>query len=253
MRDARQSKSRSADARRWVVLRRRIGSVVAGALMVVVAGAAGPAQARDAEGAERVPEFDFGACPARAELPADADPGTWRCEAMEATGHLKVGGVDEPIDRPIRITFAEGRVDGAFRQVFGDMTAEPIRVGGSPLTLTPQYGGYSDFESDDVRRGELDLTFAVGLRGVPGGGHACAVGSDRDAVHLVLQDTDPTRVISEEPLVVAFGAEDRRFAVPCTSGCGPLGRVLDHRLDLPSPVGDNRISLDAVVGIRPYE
>ncbi|RFU87110.1 hypothetical protein DY218_08655 [Streptomyces triticagri] len=238
----------------WRGLCRRVLGVVVGALLVGVACVAGPAQARGgAEGGASAPEFDFGACPARAELPAGADPGTWRCEVMEATGHLKVGSVDEPIDRPIRITFAEGRVGGEFRQVFGELRSDPIPVGGSPLTLTPQYGGYADFESDSIRRGELDLKFAVGLRGVPTAGQHCAVGSDRDAVHLVLQDTDPTRVVSEDPLVVAFGAEDVRFAVPRTSGCGPLRGLLDRQLALPSPSGVNHISLDAMVGIRPYE
>ncbi|MEU1485601.1 hypothetical protein [Streptomyces sp. NPDC005752] len=231
---------------------RRFAHAAAGALIAGLALGAVPAH-----GAERAPllsEFDFSACPTVDELPAGADPGTWRCEVMHATGHLRMGAIDEPLTEPMKITFAEGRVHGEFRQVFGEMTAAPIRAGGTPLTLTPQYGGYSDFLSDDTRRGEFDIKFAIGsaygLPARPSSG--CSVGSDEDAVHLVLKDTDPTRVISTDPLVVAFGAQDAEFAAPGTSGCGPLSRALDRHLGLPSEAGANAFNMDVTVAIRPY-
>ncbi|MFC8077613.1 hypothetical protein ACFUN8_19000 [Streptomyces sp. NPDC057307] len=232
---------------------RRFASAAVGALLAGLALGATPAQG--AERAADPPVFDFSACPAAEELPAGADPGTWRCEVMHATGHLRMGDVDEPLTEPMKITFAEGRVDGEFRQVFGEMTAAPIRVGGTPLTLTPQYGGYSDFLSDDTRRGEFDIKFAIGSAyGPPArpSSSGCSVGSDKDAVHLVLKDTVPTRVISEDPLVVAFGAQDTDFAAPGTRGCGPLSRVLDRALGLPSAAGANAFDMDVTVGIRPY-
>ncbi|MEU1850025.1 hypothetical protein ABZ499_12295 [Streptomyces sp. NPDC019990] len=222
---------------------------------ILLAGLAlGAAPAHGAERAADLPEFDFSACPTVEELPTGADPGTWRCEVLHATGRLRMGAVDERLTEPMKITFAEGRVDGEFRQVFGDMTAEPIRVGGTPLTLTPRYGGYSDFLSDDTRRGEFDITFAIGwaprLSALPSSG--CSVGGEEDAIHLVLKDTDPTRVISKDPLVAAFGAQDAEFAAPGTSGCGPLGRVLDRALGLPSTAGANAFDMDVTVAIRPY-
>ncbi len=232
---------------------RRFASAAAGAL---IAGLAlGVAPAHGAEHAADLPEFDFSACPTVDELPAGADPGTWRCEVMLATGHLRMGTIDEPITEPMKITFAEGRVNGEFRQVFGEMTAAPIRAGRTPLTLTPQYGGYSDFLSDDTRRGEFDIKFAIGavhglLPARPSS--RCSVGSDEDAVHLVLKDTEPTRVISTDPLVVTFGAQDVEFAAPRTSGCGPLGRVLDRALGLPSAAGANAFTMDVTVAIRSY-
>ncbi|MEV7196237.1 hypothetical protein AB0N81_31200 [Streptomyces sp. NPDC093510] len=231
---------------------RRFASAAAGALLVGLALGAGPAHG--AERASDLPEFDFSACPTVDELPAGADPGAWRCEVMHATGHLRMGTVDEPLTEPLKITFAEGRVDGEFRQVFGEITAAPIRVAGTPLTLTPQYGGYSDFLSDDTRRGEFDIKFALGsayrLPALPSSD--CSVGTDEDAVHLVLKDTVPTRVISKDPLVVAFGAQDAEFTAPKTSGCGRLGRVLDRTLGLPSTAGANTFDMDVTVGIRPY-
>ncbi|MDX2294122.1 MULTISPECIES: hypothetical protein [Streptomyces] len=231
---------------------RRFTRAAAGALIAGLALGAAPAQG--VEQSTDLPEFDFSACPAVDELPAGADPGTWRCEVMHATGHLRMGGVDEPLTEPMKITFAEGRVDGEFRQVFGKMTAAPIRVGRSPLTLTPQYGGYADFLSDDSRRGEFDITFAIGTaHGLPAFVKSgCAVGSDEDAVHLVLKDTVPTRVISKDPLVVTFGAQDAEFAAPGTSGCGPAGRALDRVLGLPSAAGANVFRMDVTVAMRPY-
>lgn len=226
----------------------------AAAVTLLAALALGTAPAHGAQRAADLPEFDFSACPTADELPAGADPGTWRCEVMHATGHLRMGAVDEPLTEPMKITFAEGRVDGEFRQVFGQMTAAPIRIADTPLTLIPQYGGYSDFLSDDSRRGEFDIKFAIGrAHGLPAlPWPHCSVGSDEDAIHLVLKDTHPTRVISKDPLVVTFGAQDMEFAAPGTDGCGPLRRTLDRTLDLPSPTGANTFDMDVTVAIQPY-
>jgi len=216
------------------------------------AAAAGPVQADAGAGPDLsadARQLGFSDCPSLSELPEGADPAKWRCEAMTATGHLSLGRVEVPIDRPLAITFAEGRVDGEFRQVFGAMAATPLRVRGTPLSITPRYGGYSDFESNDERRGELDLTFRISGPGVPRG---CSIGTDAAPVHLVLKETDPSRVVSPDPLIVAFGVADNRFAAPGTSGCGLLGPVLDKALRLPAPAGVNGIDLDARVALRSY-
>ncbi|MFH8371779.1 hypothetical protein [Streptomyces sp. NPDC018031] len=215
------------------------------AVVAVCALAAGLGAVSGQAGAAE-PESGFEACP---RLPAGADPAAWRCEVMSATGHLSIGRFDEPIAVPITVTFAEGRMNGEFHQVFGELTASPIRAGRTPLTLTPVYAGYSDFLSTDERRGELDLGFKLSGPALPPG---CAIGSDADPVHLVLKDTEPTKVISEKPLIVTFGARDIAFTAPRTSGCGRLGPALDKVLGLPSPSGSNAIDLDATVALRSY-
>ncbi|WP_245996289.1 hypothetical protein [Streptomyces armeniacus] len=217
-------------------------SVTAGATAGVTTGAVAGADTAVAAGP---PGSPFAACPARAELPEGADPAAWRCEVMTATGHLTVGRIDVPIAEPMRVTHAEGRIDSEFHQVFGGMAAEPIRVPHTPLSVTPQYAGAFDFHSDDQRMGELDVKFRIS-----GPGWArwrdCSIGNDADAVHLVLKAEGkggPGKVPH---------AVDNTFAVPGTSGCGRLGRVLDAALDLPSPAGENRISLEGDRVIRSY-
>ncbi|MEO3750549.1 hypothetical protein [Streptomyces sp. B6B3] len=215
----------------------------------VAAGAvAGPASA--AASTPAPPGFSFDACPTRAELPAGADPAAWRCEAMLATGRLTLGRLDEPIEAPMTLTFAEGTIDGEFGQVFGELTAEPLRIGHTPWSLTTRYGGFSDFESNDERRGELALTFDVSGLGLPPG---CSIGTEAEPIRLVLRETEPTAVVSPDPLVVSFGVADERFAAPRTSGCGPLGRLLDAVLGLPAPAGTNALDLDAEVALRSYD
>ncbi|MDQ0776955.1 hypothetical protein QF026_005421 [Streptomyces aurantiacus] len=234
---------------------RRLVMTLSAVALAVCAGAATSATAVSARAGTHAgagagaQNHGFQDCPALSELPEGADPAKWRCEAMTAVGHLTLGRVDVPIERPLAITFAEGTDDGEFRQVFGAMAAAPLRVRGTPLSITPRYGGYSDFQSDDERRGELDLTFRISGPGVPPG---CSIGSEADPVHLMLRETDPPEVVTPVPLVVAFGVEDSRFEAPRVSGCGRLGAVLDKVLGLPSPVGGNSIELDARVAMRSY-
>lgn len=217
------------------------------ALTLGAGAAAGPAHAAGA--APTVRGADFGACPALSVLPEGADPAAWRCEAMTAVGHLTLGRIDQSLGGAMAITFAEGTVDGEFHQVFGGMTAVPVRVRGMPLAITPRYAGYFDFQSNDERRGELDLTFRLSGPAVPSG---CSIGTDADPVRLVLKETKASTVVSQDPLLVAFGVADNRFTAPRTSGCGRLGPVLDRVLRIPSPAGANSLDLDARVSFRSY-
>ncbi|MGY0059942.1 hypothetical protein ACWY4P_25925 [Streptomyces sp. LZ34] len=217
-------------------------SRIASALLALALGAGlatagvGQAHATTPQG----PASGFEACP---ELPPKADPAAWRCEVMSATGHLTLGRIDVPIDEPMTVTHAEGRIDGEFAQVFGALSAEPIAVPGTRLTITPRYAGYFDFHTNAERLGELDLKFAVSGPGLPSG---CSIGRDTDAVHLVLKTPDGGGPGATPSI------EDTRFAAPRTSGCGPRGRVLDRFLRLPSSSGKNAIHLDGERAVRSY-
>ncbi|SFP33196.1 hypothetical protein SAMN05421810_102286 [Amycolatopsis arida] len=196
--------------------------------------------------ASPLPEFDFTDCPT---LPAGADPARWRCEVLVSTGTLRISRREVPL-RAMRLTFAEGRLDGRYAQVFGSLVAEPSPVPWLPgVTLRPRYAGHSDFESNDERKGEIDLAFTV--RG-PLPGASCAIGSEVEPVHSEIQQVGETELLSPDPPVLRFRSVDERLALPATTGCGPLARLLDHRLGLPSPSGRNSLRQVTLVGLRPY-
>ncbi|RSD13436.1 hypothetical protein [Amycolatopsis eburnea] len=193
--------------------------------------------------ADELPTFDFSDCPAP---PANADPGTWRCEAFVSQGKLTIHGTELPLGE-MRLTFSEGRVNGEYAQVFGALRHEPVRVPGlAGTTLQLHYGGYSDFQSNDERRGELDV-YAT-LRH-PLLGKDCRIG----VIHTVVHDDPavPPTVLSTNPTTVHFGVVDRDLAVPATTGCGPLGRLVDRRLGLPSPSGENTFHQTTYVRYKP--
>lgn len=181
--------------------------------------------------AEELPTFDFTDCPAP---PANADPGTWRCEAFVSQGKLTIGERELPLGE-IRLTFSEGQVNGQYAQVFGTLRHAPVTVPGlAGTTLQLHYGGYSDFQSNDERRGELDVHATLRhplLR------KDCALG----VLHTVVHDDPavPPTVISKNPPTVHLDVVDPDLALPATHGCGVLGLLVDRRLGLPSPSGRN--------------
>jgi len=180
--------------------------------------------------ADELPAFDFTGCPAP---PANADPSTWRCEAFVSQGKLTIGAQEIPLGE-MRLTFSEGRVNGQYAQVFGELRHEPVRVPGlAGTTLQLRYGGYSDFQGNDERRGELDV-YAV-LRH-PLLRTECSIGTAAAPLHTVVHDDPalPPTVISKNPPTFHFGVVDPDLALPATQGCGPLGKLVDRKLGLPS-------------------
>lgn len=215
----------------------RLAATVA-AVAALVGLAAAPAAA--------TPEFTFADCPT--VLPTGADPAKWRCEEMAATGTVQFGTLPT-LDLPmLRMTFAEGTLDGHFAQTFGALRAEPVRIPRSHLSLRFQYGGFSDFQSNDQRMGEVHLKLAVEGFGVPS---TCTIGTDAEPIRFVVKRQTPTEVVSTNPLVVRFSIADTAFTVPRSSGCGPFRRMIDKRLGLPSTEG-NSLVLHNRVGIRGY-
>ncbi|MEV7553508.1 hypothetical protein AB0N89_28175 [Amycolatopsis sp. NPDC089917] len=194
-----------------------------------------------------VPDFDFSACPAP---PAGADPGTWRCEAFVSQGVLTIGERDIPLGE-MRLTFSEGEVDGKYAQVFGELRHAPARIKdafGASMQL--KYGGYSDFLSNDERRGELDIYAVLRHPLLP---RECTIGTRDAPLHSVVEDDPavPFEVISQNPTTVKFGVVDTQIAVPRTTGCGPLSPVADHLLGLPSASGKNTFKQVTYVRFKP--
>jgi hypothetical protein len=200
-----------------------------------------------AASADELPTFDFTDCPAP---PANADPGTWRCEAFVSQGKLTIDGQEIPLGE-VRLTFSEGRINGQYAQAFGALRHAPARVPGLPgTTIQLRYGGFSDFQSNDERRGELDV-YAV-LKN-PLLGKDCSIGTAAKPLHTVVQDDPaiPPTVISQNPMTAHFGVVDANLALPATQGCGPLGTLVDSRLGLPSPSGENTFHQTTYVQYKP--
>ncbi|WP_436492043.1 hypothetical protein [Actinokineospora sp. HUAS TT18] len=188
------------------------------------------------------PEFSFADCPT---IPAAADPKAWRCEEMAATGTIRLGRLPTLDAGTLRLTFAEGRLDGKFAQTFGKLRADEIPVPRSHLRLRLEYAGYADFESNDERMGELHLNLAVTGPLIP---ETCEIGP----IRFITQRTAPTEVVTTDPLVVKFAIADNTFTAPNASGCGPFDKMINQRFGLPSQAGESSLRLATRVGIRSY-
>jgi hypothetical protein len=156
----------------------RCGSVVALACTALIGFASVVAQQASADpdpASDPLPTFDFVDCPS---LPAGADPGLWRCEVLMSSGTFRFGDLSEQPTGAMRLTFAEGRLDGKFAQVFGALRAEPTPVPGGllgipgtdthnpklRLDLRIEYAGYSDFLSVGDRMGSSTSSSASSPR-----------------------------------------------------------------------------------------
>jgi hypothetical protein len=180
-----------------------------------------------------------------------------------SSGTIKFGTIAEQSTGPMRMTFAEGRMDGEFAQVFGALRAEPTRVPGGLLGIPGtdrhnpllrmdmriEYAGFADFLSDGDRMGEQHLKIRVISKLLP---KTCTIGSDQDPIEFKPTRTSGPDVISENPPVLRFGIEDRAFGVPRARGCGAFDHFVNRRFGLPAPVGANAITLDTLVGLKGY-
>ncbi|MEC3980701.1 hypothetical protein [Amycolatopsis sp. H20-H5] len=225
----------------------RLSQLVAAGVAATAVTLALSVPAAAAPAPEPLPTFDFADCPA---LPATADPGTWRCEAFVSQGSLTFGRVGKMELGEIRLTFAEGRINGQYAQVFGALRHEPARIPGLPgATLRLRYGGYSDFLSDDRRRGELGFYAELRHPLLPKG---CAIANPADPVVAVVHDEGTPTVVSDNPKTIKFSVYDEDLALPAARGCGPLAPLLNHWLGLPSPSGTVRFEEHTYVRYQQY-
>jgi hypothetical protein len=218
------------------------------AAVLATAGLLLPAQIA---AADEVPPFSYADCPRT--LPPGADPAAWRCEVLisDATGTFgALGGIQ--LGRQ-RLTFAEGRLNGHYAQVFGALRAEPTTVPGGlfgkgliPLAFQVQYAGASDFNG----LGFVSLKLKVISPLLP---RTCFIGTDSDPMMVRPESrTDPVPV-GDKPGVFLATIKDTRFAIPRSSGCGLFTSVVEHRFGLPAAPGRNEITLPTYTSIKQYD
>jgi hypothetical protein len=117
------------------------------------------------------------------------------------------------------------------------------------LSLQPEYGGRSDFYSVGSSMGLFTLRFRVLSPLLP---RTCVIGAGDTPVELRLQRVGDSRVISRNPPVIVFDAEDTTFTAPLTEDCGPLNRLVGSRLGLPAATG-NAMRLSASYTFTTYD
>jgi hypothetical protein len=173
-----------------------------------------------------------------------------------SSGTATIGSVADQPTGALRMTFAEGRLNGEYAQTFGALRAEPTRVPGgllgtgdrNPLLrmdIRLEYAGYADFLSVGDQMGEQHLKVRVISPLLP---PTCTVGSDQDPIVLKPVRTSGPDVISTDPPVLRFTIEDKAFAVPKAHGCGPLDRVVNKRFHASS----GTMALTTMVGLKNY-
>jgi hypothetical protein len=235
-------------------------ATVAALASTALIGLASVAPAAAAPASDPLPTFDFADCPA---IPDGADPARWRCEVLMSSGTIRFGNLAEQDTGAMRMTFAEGQLDGRFAQVFGALRAEPTRVPGGLLGIPGsdernpllrmdiriEYAGFADFLSDGDRMGEQHLKVRVLSPLLP---RTCAIGGDQDPIRFRPVRTSGPDVISDDPPVLRFAIADTEFAVPKARGCGALDHVVNRRFGVPAAGGANAITLDTLVGLRSY-
>ncbi|ALG12000.1 hypothetical protein AOZ06_38615 [Kibdelosporangium phytohabitans] len=228
--------------------------------VVALTAAAAMASLSQSASAQTVPPFDFSDCP---KIPAGADPALWRCEVLMSTGTIKIGGLAGQPLGAMRLTFAEGTLDGKFAQVFGSLRAEPSRVPGGLLGIPGsdernpllrldtriEYAGFADFLSVGDRMGEQHLKLRVSSPLLPS---TCTIGGDKDPIKFKPLRTSGPDVVSPNPPTAKFTMQDSEFAVPRARGCHGLERLLDKRFGLPSAPGANSMMMTTLVQMKYY-
>lgn len=251
-----------------------------GLTVLAVAAFGGPATAGAAAEEPLPPGLtDFSQCP---DLPEGANPDFWICNVVEVTGgKLQMGKIDQPLDQPLRLVYANG-FDPVTLEGFvlpAQLEAAPLTLPGGvlglqPLGKLPLLGVKATPELVDL---ELPGT-AVRLKlkihvDNPLLGKRCTIGTDEDplTLNLTIGTTDPPPPnepisgsvvgVSYDPAtltnIVKATVVDNAFAVPAAQHCGPLGLdlltpLVNARSGLPSPAGTNTAVMKQYAASRTY-
>ncbi|WP_329381344.1 hypothetical protein OG625_17115 [Streptomyces sp. NBC_01351] len=251
----------TTEQRPQATLRRTAAGIAFAAVLGAAAfTATGTAEAAEAPAPSAAPAYDFSDCPA---IPAGVDATHWKCEVLTATGSLTLGNRTLPELAPMTITHAEGPLpDGSKGQVWGALRGGPTTVPGGilggpagahnprmALSLQPEYGGRSDFYSVGNNMGLFTLRFRAVSPALPDG---CVIGGGDTPIEFRLKRSGSSQWISKTPPIIKFDAYDDTFTVPAATDCGPLGGLLNTRLDLPAATG-NSITLSAHYTFKTYD
>jgi hypothetical protein len=179
-----------------------------------------------------------------------------------STGTVKFGGLAEQQAGNMRLTFAEGQLDGKFAQVFGALRAEPARVPGGllgipgsdnpllRLDLRIEYAGFADFQSVGDNMGEQHLKVRLLSPLLP---DTCTIGSNQDPIKFKPIRTSGPDVIFPDPTVLRFTIEDKQYSVPKAHNCRGLDSLVNRRFDLPAAPGTNKMAFTTLVGLKGYK
>jgi hypothetical protein len=224
-------------------MRKLMAAVLAAATLLLPAGVA----AADDE----VPPFSYADCPA--QLPPGADPAQWRCEVLITNGTGRFGALGQIQLGRQRLTFAEGKLNGEYAQVFGALRAEKTTVPGGlfgngliPLAFQVQYAGASDFYG----LGFVSLKLKVISPLLP---RTCFIGTDSDPMTVRPESRTNPVPVEGHPGVYFATIKDTRFAIPRAHGCGPLTSVIERRFGVPAAAGTNEITLPTYTSIKQYD
>ncbi|OLT14273.1 hypothetical protein BJF79_19225 [Actinomadura sp. CNU-125] len=249
--------------------------------MLGMAGLVAPAAPAVAD-EEAIPEFSFEDCPA---LPEGADPLFWGCTVAEITGgRLKLGGIDQEIEQPITMVYANGFDVHTFEQtvIWQSLESEPLRVEGGILGIPgsdflpimqihaqPQIAGELELNPDQgASRVRMRPHMKISVQN-PLLGDSCTIGTDENPITIDLGDapTDPPppnepisgtpfEVVQTTPFVVnKTTMVDNAFAVPKSSNCGPFGwfnGIVDWQAGLPSAAGNNTAVFEIYAATKSY-
>lgn len=238
-----------------------IAGMAAGvASLTAVLGLTAAAPAHAADNVYHPSAADFTDCPA---LPAGALQDTWTCFAMTAlNGTVQLNTRGAHLDRPLRITVAQGTMaGGAKKAVFGGLRESgpyPMIAGivGTPFEAPDPNGWKVQFYGTPTIEPGALAPKMYGLKARIIGDElsdTCFIGSDSEPVIVrpQLQWMVPALI---DGVVVARVQTDSIFGMPNALGCGGPAAMLkvNALMNLPAPATADKLTVHWAIRSRDY-
>ncbi|GLZ10208.1 hypothetical protein Acsp04_04430 [Actinomadura sp. NBRC 104425] len=255
----------------------------AAAAAITASALVATAPAASAEATPIPPEVNLDDCPSLSELPEGADPNFWLCTVVVITGgRLQFGNIDQKIDKPLSLTYANGFDPVTLEQkfVFRPLKGEPLKVSGGVLGIPGsdvlpflELHAKTELAGDPQVSPEDDpntiYRMRLKIKNInPLLGDSCYIGSDKDPITLNLtfgttNPPAPNKPITgrgiephpDDPTVFTSTVVDNAFSVPKSTGCGPWGLlngIADFRAGLPAKAGTATAVFETMAKFRGY-